>query len=237
MMLAAERRSGSIVGQGFDGEVVLLIHGLWMTGLEMHWLGSRLIRCGFKIRYFHYRSLSRSPRENARRLADHIAGLGLDRLHLLAHSLGGIVVLHLFELGRVLPEGRVLLLGSPVLGSGVARAMMAHTGLRSLLGRSGIDGLTQAAPEWHGERDLGVIAGTMALGVGRLFGGLQGANDGTVSVCETRLQGATDFVTLAVNHMGMLFSSGVAREACRFLHYGRFDRGVVKSRSLDSVRK
>ncbi|MCB1762064.1 MAG: hypothetical protein KDI27_02850, partial [Gammaproteobacteria bacterium] len=60
MMLAAERRSGSIVGQGFDGEVVLLIHGLWMTGLEMHWLGSRLIRCGFKIRYFHYRSLSRS---------------------------------------------------------------------------------------------------------------------------------------------------------------------------------
>lgn len=150
---------------------------------------------------------------------------------------GGIVVLHLFELGRVLPEGRVLLLGSPVLGSGVARAMMAHTGLRSLLGRSGIDGLTQAAPEWHGERDLGVIAGTMALGVGRLFGGLQGANDGTVSVCETRLQGATDFVTLAVNHMGMLFSSGVAREACRFLHYGRFDRGVVKSQSLDSVRK
>lgn len=200
------------------------MHGLWMTGLEMRWLGAKLEGCGFQSHYFHYPSRSKSPRECALRLAESIDSLALARLHLVAHSLGGVVLLHLFEQCDTLPDGRVLLLGSPVLGSGVARSMATHAGLRLLLG-SAAEGLIGKTPAWNGDRSLGIIAGTHSLGVGRLLGGLQGASDGTVSVCETRLPGASDFVRLPVNHMGMLFSNAVAREACFFLRHGHFQAG------------
>ena len=208
-----------------EGEVVVLVHGLWMSGLEMHWLGARLGECGYNVCYFHYSSLTKSPRESARELSDFIGQLNCEKLNIVAHSFGGIVVLNLFDRFDALPEGRVLLMGSPVLGSGIARVAASHGGLRMLLGTASPDRLTEAAPAWRGGRALGVIAGTSAFGVGRILGGLQGPSDGTVSVCETRLPGATDFVTLDVNHMGMLFSREVAREVCFFLHYGRFDRG------------
>jgi pimeloyl-ACP methyl ester carboxylesterase len=207
------------------GEVVVMVHGLWMTGLEMHWLGAGLGKCGYDIRYFHYPSFTRSPAESAEHLADFINRLGCERLHIVAHSMGGIVVLNLFDQVDGLPEGRILLMGSPVMGSGLARVMDAHAGLRMFLGSGSRDVLIKAAPAWRGKRELGVIAGTSAVGVGRILGGLQEPSDGTVSVCETRLPGAVDFITLDVNHMGMLFSADVVREACFFLHYGRFDRG------------
>jgi hypothetical protein len=51
---------------------------------------------------------------------------------------------------------------------------------------------------------------------------MDGDNDGTVAVSETRLPGATDFITMPVGHMGLLMSARVARETCQFLKEGRF---------------
>jgi len=51
-------------------------------------------------------------------------------------------------------------------------------------------------------------------------------SDGTVAVSETRMPGATDFVTLPVSHTGMMLSARVAREAGVFLQTGRFGLGV-----------
>ena len=39
-----------------NGEAVVLVHGLWMTGREMRVLGGRLEESGFRVRYFRYRS-------------------------------------------------------------------------------------------------------------------------------------------------------------------------------------
>lgn len=205
-------------------EAVLLVHGLWMTGLEMRWLGAKLKGCGFRPHYFHYPSLSQSPKDSARNLAESIDRLAVEKLHIVAHSLGGIVVLHLFDQFDHLLDGRVVLLGTPVLGSGVARVMASRTSLRPFLGAAS-EGLTRTAPAWKSDRPLGIVAGTRALGVGRLLGGLCGDSDGTVALCETLLPGASDFVRLPANHMGMLFSKAVAGEICCFLRHGHFNRG------------
>ena len=207
-------------------EAVVLIHGIWMTGLEMHWLGIRLRACGFTPCYYHYASLSVTATEGAAELNTYIRDLGCRRVHILAHSLGGIVTLHLFRDFPDQPPGRVLLLGSPVLGSGVARIIATRSWTRPFLGRNAEGGLTDPAPAWSGSRDIGTIAGIGGLGVGKLLGGLSEENDGTVSVVETRLAGATDSCLLDVSHMGMLLSSRVADKACSFLHHGRFDPGL-----------
>ena len=206
-------------------EAVVLIHGIWMTGLEMRWLGNRLRACGFTPHYYHYTSLSLTPTEGAAELNTYIRDLRCRRVHILAHSLGGIVTLHLFRDFPDQPPGRVLLLGSPVLGSGVARVVATSSWMRPFLGRNAEGGLTDPAPAWSGGRDIGTIAGTDGLGVGKLLGGLSEENDGTVSVVETRLAGVTDSCLLDVSHMGMLLSSRVADKACSFLHHGRFDPG------------
>jgi pimeloyl-ACP methyl ester carboxylesterase len=204
------------------GEQVVLVHGIWMTGLEMRWLGWRLAASGFSPSHFHYRSTRRTPEENARRLGRYLQGLEVDRLHLVGHSLGGVVLLHLFEQFADLPPGRVVLMGAPVLGSGVARRMNRSSWLRPVLGRSVERGLLGGVPAWSQSRELGVIAGDFSVGVGRILGGLTQPSDGTVAVSETRLPGADSFRVMETSHTGMIFSRLVAEEVCHFLHHGCF---------------
>lgn len=202
---------------------VLLLHGIWMTGLEMGWLGHRLEAAGFQVERFHYPSLSGSPVENAQRLQQYLQQREYDCLHFVAHSLGGLVLLNLFDLFPDQPPGRVVLLGAPVRGSIVARRLVRHGWGRPLIGRSGERGLIEGAPAWNGGRELGLIAGTNGLlGVGRLVGGLMGENDGTVLLEETEIPTATDRRLYPAGHMGLLFSSGVAADVAGFLHNGRF---------------
>ena len=202
-----------------------MVHGLWMTGMELHWLGNRLAECGFQPRYFHYPSLTQEVHQSARQLHDFVSRLEFEQVHLLAHSMGGVVALNMFDRHELPASTRVLLLGTPVLGSGVARVMASHCWMRPFLGAIAPEALTEAAPGWRGAHQLGVIAGTSPIGLWRLVGGVEGASDGTVAVAETRLPGASDFLALKVNHMGMLLSAQVAAESCFFLHYGHFDKG------------
>jgi hypothetical protein len=88
--------------------------------------------------------------------------------------------------------------------------------------------LTPRERHWNRARELGVIAGDLGFGLGRLVGSLQGPNDGTVLLEETEIQGAADRVVLRVSHTGMLFSAEVAAQTAAFLRTGRFsrDRGI-----------
>lgn len=203
-------------------ESVVLVHGIWMTGLDLSLLGRRLASCGFAPTRFGYRSVARSVPENAARLARFVAALGRAPVHLVGHSLGGLVILRALADYPDLPPGRVVLLGTPVGGSSVALRVSRWAVGRLLLGKSLRDGLAGGdgfvAPT---DRQVGVIAGTASLGVGRLFGGLDRPNDGTVAVGETHLAGASRG-TVAASHMGLVWSRQVAQEVCTFLHSGAF---------------
>ena len=204
-------------------EAVVLIHGIWMVGLEMLVLRRRLEAWGFQCHQFRYHSLGQSPHQNAIRLDAFIKKLDADIVHLLAHSLGGIVILHLFELDPSQRPGRVLMLGTPINGSAFARKMYASSLTRLLLGRSVERGLLGDAPPWNGARDLGMIAGTRGFGVAKLlFGGLERPNDGAVALAETHSEEISAHLTVPCSHSGMLWSSQVLDAACHFLHYGTF---------------
>jgi pimeloyl-ACP methyl ester carboxylesterase len=205
------------------------VHGIWMTGLELQPLARRLRKAGFDTHLFRYPSLRRSPQENAAALLNQLRVLGCARLHFVAHSLGGLVLLHLFAAFGDDPAlrrpGRVVLLGSPVRGSVVAQRLNRSALLRPFLGRSIEQGLLGDVPDWVGGRagewKIGVIAGNRGFGVGSLFGGLPQPADGTVSVAETRLPGAAH-ITLPHGHFGLLLAAETAELTTRFLRQGRF---------------
>ena len=202
---------------------VVLVHGLWMNGLEMSLLGRRLGACGFECHRFHYSSVGLTPARSAMELDRFLRRLGSGITHLVAHSLGGIVLLHLFDRFPRQQPGRLVMLGTPVCGSGVARRLARLGVLKKTLGRSTEAGLLGDVPCWSAERELGIIAGTQALGLGRVVGGLGQPSDGTVAVAETRLRGVTAHLLLPVSHSGLLFSGRTARATCRFLRTGSFE--------------
>ncbi|MGD8308455.1 MAG: alpha/beta fold hydrolase [Chromatiales bacterium] len=203
---------------------MVLLHGLWLNGLELLLLARRLRVQGFRCLRFRYPSVSRTPAANAATLEGFVRSRGLERVHFVAHSLGGIVLLHLFERWPGAPPGRSVLLGSPVLGSGAARRMARSRWLRPALGRSVERGVLGGAPPVPGDREIGVIAGSRGIGMGRFVGGVAPPHDGTVAVAETRAPGLTDWLELHATHFELLFSRRVSEAVCGFLRTGRFPR-------------
>lgn len=203
-------------------EAVILIHGIWMNGTEMFRLRQRLTGAGYECHQFSYKSLKCSPRENAEQLHSFVHSLDARVVHFVCHSLGGLVLLHLFDKYIVEKKGRVVFLGVPVNGSQVVRRLTKSMMTRWALGRSIEHGLLGDRPTWKSYRDLGVISGNFPLGVGLVVGGPSLPHDGTISVEETYLGGATDYLTMTVSHVGLLYSEDVATQVVTFLRAGKF---------------
>ncbi len=153
-------------------------------------------------------------------LAARLRTLG-STVHVVAHSLGGVIACEAYERHSDLPPGRVVLLGSPVRGARSAQAVAVRWFGQPMLGPLAVAELARSRERrWTHARELAVIAGSRSAGLGRLFADLPQPNDGTVCVDETDLPGATASVVLDVSHTGMLFSARVAESTLKFLCRG-----------------
>ena len=205
-------------------EAVVFIHGIWMPGLELALLRHRVRGCGYATHQFHYLSLRRTPAANADRLHDFLKTVDAEVVHLVGHSLGGIVLTHLFSRHPQQRPGRVLMLGSPLLGSVVARVLNRRASTRWLIGHAGKQGLLGDAPRWSGSRPLGVIAGNRGIGIGMLAGReLVPPHDGTVRLAETEAKEVSRHLAVPYGHFALLFARPVADAVCAYLKTGEFD--------------
>lgn len=204
-------------------EAVVLVHGLWVHGAVMLLLKRRIARAGCRVLAYSYPTVKLSLTENAQRLARYCRDIAAPRLHFVGHSLGGLVVLRMLEVEGGLPPGRVVLAGMPFTGSFAAHRLLNLPGGRAALGRSLAEWLTAKRSHPGGGRDIGVVAGSLSLGLGSIVApDLPRPSDGVVSVAETALPGMRDRIVLHVSHTGMLISGAVARQICAFLRDGAF---------------
>ena len=197
-----------------------------MSGFQLRVLKHRLEAAGrFRVVSFSYPSMN-SMSEHVRGLLDFARAQNVPELHFVGHSLGALVILRALQLTDDLPPGRAVLLGPPLQGSKAAQGVASVVPFgRAILGAAVNAECIDCEPrEWHGHRDIGVIAGSMGLGLGRLFADLNADHDGTVLVEETRLPGAKDHIILSISHTGMLFSTEVADQVKWFLRMGTFRR-------------
>jgi len=202
---------------------VLLIHGILMNPLEMRYLGTQLEKLGFQVHYVYYQSVLKTPEQNAKVIHDKIKKMNLPDLHLVGHSLGGVVLMHLFDQTDDLPEGKVVMLGSPVNGSWVAQKVQDWPVISPLLAKSMPSALSGVdVPEWNTDRDWGMIAGTKNQGLGFLTGGLPGESDGTVLVEETHHPKQKAHILVDKSHTALLFSKEVVELTSHFLKHADF---------------
>jgi pimeloyl-ACP methyl ester carboxylesterase len=205
-------------------DAVVLLHGAWMNRLVMAYLAHSLRTQGFSANTLTYRTRLDTLEQHLGHLAARIAALDAPRVHLVGHSLGGLVALRYLQRRPDARVRRAVLLGAPVTGCRAASALARWSGGQALLGRS--------LALWREPVDLslregievGVIAGTRALGLGRVVAGLPRQNDGVVCVDETRFPAMRDHIALPVAHTQMLVSPTIARQTAAFLRTGAFRR-------------
>lgn len=201
---------------------VVLVPGLWMPGVAMAYLRSRLARAGFSPHVFRYRGRD-ALASSVAALASFVRGpLGGRPAHFVGHSLGGALILDTLCLHPELPVASALLIGAPVRGCLAGRRLGAHALGRWMLGGSAARWEACEAL-WRRPEPLGVVVGTLPLGLGRALGALPGENDGVVRVEETMVEGMTASIHVHEGHSMLVVSPRVARLARRFLERGRFE--------------
>jgi pimeloyl-ACP methyl ester carboxylesterase len=209
-------------------DTVVCVHGIWGKGVEMALMKRRLEKeHGFRVLLFNYPSVRGSLDDNAAKLAAFIAEQGLETAHIIGHSLGGVIALRMLATSPEAVPGRLVCIGSPLTGSRPAAILAQKNWAQPILGRSLPAGVVRApANEWASEvcaaREVGIIAGTVPVGFGRLVTRFDGDNDGSVAVCETQLPGAKDHICLRVSHKSILVSRDVVEQAAAFLKRGEF---------------
>ena len=142
-------------------------------------------------------------------------------VNLVGHSLGGLIGLEALRREPSLPVPRLVCIGSPLSGSRTAAVLAARAWMAPVLGRSRAL-LQRGCEPWTGPTEIGMVAGNVARGVGRLLACLEGDSDGTVAVSETRLPGLRDHCVVPASHSGLVLSRAAAVQTACFLRQGRF---------------
>lgn len=202
---------------------VVILHGVLMNALAMLYVAHQLKKSGFLVHNFSYQSILKTPAENATILHQKILKLNLGNLHIVAHSLGGIITAHLLANFNDIPKGNIIMLGTPINGSRFANKLRPFPIINKVLANSMKQGLSgKEIPEWKTEYQWGMIAGQARFGLAIIIGGLPEKSDGTVMLKETQHRNIDEHIILPISHTGMLFSKDVARLIAYFLNNGNF---------------
>jgi hypothetical protein len=222
-----------------SGSCIILLHGLGRSSVSMMGVEWRLEEEGFLVSNNSYPWLNQSIEEiAAEAVAEGLAecaGWGATSIGFVTHSMGGIV-LRQYLSSEVIPNlGRVVMLAPPNQGSVMADDLAANSVLGYLLPvparqlGKGDDSLPQRLGPVNFE--LGVIAGSNSRAL-RTQGLDDQANDGTVAVEETRIEGMQDFIVLPVDHSFLMWRDQVLDQVVHFLRNGRFAPVAVPSNPI-----
>jgi pimeloyl-ACP methyl ester carboxylesterase len=200
-------------GAEATAKTIVLIHGFGGCRTIMKPLANRLERLGFRVDVWGYHSLQGSIQGHANQLRMHLTSMHGNerRFHIVAHSLGGIIVRSLHAMEPIRNLGRVVFMTPPHHGSPLARRLSSMLGwclpvLRQLFDAKGSYVRSLPIPE------------------GMEFGELTAHYDFLVESSSMHLSGERDFAVVDGTHGTILFYSQTASLIASFLRTGKFDR-------------
>lgn len=210
-------------------EGVLLLHGILRRAASLRPLERAFAGAGYRTLNLDYPARRLPLAELVEVVRPAVAAFAgeVERLHLVTHSMGGLLARALLTRGRPANLGRVVMLGPPNGGSEVADALRRRAAYRRILGPAGLELTTERDADLRAllgsvDYPLGIIAGDRSLYPLASWLLLPGANDGRVTVARTRVAGMTDHVTLHATHALMMRNRRVVRQALHFVRNERF---------------
>ncbi len=216
-------------------KIVVVLHGLGRSRASMESMAEYIAKqSDYGVLNFSYASTRSTLADDAKSLGKVLSHLeGVEEIHFVAHSMGNMVVRHLLGdqmaaangLGVDHRLGRIVMLAPPNNGAALALRFKSNPIFKVIFGTGG----QQFTKNWETLRkhlltppcQFGIIAGGAADSDGR-NPLLDGDDDMVVTVAETRLPGAHDFVIVPVAHTFIMNDEKVQQYTLRFLQHGYF---------------
>ena len=194
-------------------ECVSLVHGFFANPMMMTVLGHRLDGHGYLARPWGYRNMRRSILEHAEAFGRELAKLDADRavgtIHLVTHSMGGIIARAALDRFRPRKLGRFVMLAPPNRGSFVATATAGVLG-----------GLFKPVAELSTAPDS--LVNSLGMPSGIDVGVIAASRDALVAPESTRPDVPHAHVTIPCLHSSLLFRRDAADLVAAFLATGSF---------------
>lgn len=201
-----------------DTGKVIILHGLGRTARSMRKMARAIEAAGFEPTLIDYPSTENAIESLVDLIYEQLP-TSSEKLNFVGHSLGGVLAKRLAK--RLPPErrGRIVQLGAPNFGSEIA----ARAAVFGRIIGPALEQLTPNSGEDDSNLEIGAIAGTAAIPAYRLITGIEGENDGKVSV-KSAWGNARENNRLAfpVTHSLMMLNNEVIAVAITFLKTGRF---------------
>ncbi|WP_220432468.1 alpha/beta fold hydrolase [Saccharospirillum alexandrii] len=226
LMVPEQEELCTVEGEG--DQVVVLVHGLGRTDRSMARLAGALQEAGFATCNQEYPSRKETVPELSAYVANAVERVnrqGYDTVHLVTHSLGGILARYWLQRADLPGQGRVVMLSPPNHGSEVIDALGDQAWFQWIMGPAALE-LSTDDEALVNQLDpinvpVGVITGTRSSDpwFNVLF---QGDHDGKVSVASARLSEADGFRLAEAGHTFIMNDEDVRFWVAFFLTNGFF---------------
>ena len=214
--------------KGEGTEAVVLLHGLGRTDRSMERLASTLAEEGYVTCNQSYPSRSESLQELAGYAANAVEKLrqqGYERVHLVTHSMGGILARYWLQWGQLPDDSAVVMLSPPNHGSEIIDTLGDQPWFQWVFGPAAMELSTQENALVNrigpiNER-VGIITGVRSSDpwFNFLF---DDAHDGKVTVSSAQLSEAEGFRVVESGHTFIMNDEKVRSLVVEFLRDGYF---------------
>lgn len=217
------------------GKVVIILHGLMRSSQAMEPMAEYLEKNSdygaINVEYASSRGVVARHANDLARLIRHL-GPEVTEINFVAHSMGNIVIRHYLSDLMLQKEGvdprfhRMVMLGPPNQGSQFAHFLRNNPVFNALAGVAG----KQLGEKWEELEphlatpsfEFGIIAGAQHESQKLNNIVLTGPDDFTVSLEETRLIGAKDWLVRPLLHTTMMKNEITLASTLRFIEEGYF---------------
>ncbi len=200
-----------------DQSQIILIHGLGGSRLDMWPISRKLRIAGFDPITWSYRSLGQDIKALSEKflqfIRQNLDSNGQQRIHVVTHSMGGIIVRSALSSAPDLKFGRVVMLAPPHGGSHVARRLSPFAGwLTPSLNQLSDDphSFVNRLPNSYLDRSIE-------------FGIVAASKDRVIHPDKVRLPGLADFAAVHGHHGILPWYRETAELVLSFLQTGSFD--------------